>query len=255
MTLGARSTISTASSSSTASTNNSTIAPNSNVESSNPTSVASSLKGEDDERSLNTRTDSPSMTQSRFDRRSGSKGYRFSTICSTVDDPNHKDQYGSSSTPIYMSATFKGLPGSEFDYSRSGNPTRSMLQHHLSQLQNCNYSFAVSSGMACLDVITRILKPGQRILAGDDLYGGTNRLLGFLKSHGDIITDHVDTTNSDKVEALLKQRHEEYQKDSKIGKISMVLLESPTNPLIKIIDLRKCCEAAKKWAPEALIVV
>ena len=140
---------------------------------------------------------------SHKDRR-GPNGYRFATQCATVDDPNHKDQYGSSSTPIYMSATFKGLPGAEFDYSRSGNPTRSMLQHHLCQLQNCKYSFAVSSGMACLDVITRIVKSGERIIAGDDLYGGTNRLLGYLASHQNIQTDHVDTTNADKVEEMLQ---------------------------------------------------
>lgn len=188
------------------------------------------------------------------DRRSGSSGYRFSTTCATVDDPNHKDQYGASSAPIYMSSTFKGLPGAEFDYSRSGNPTRSMLQHHLCQLQNCRYSFAVSSGMACLDVVTRALKPGERIIAGDDLYGGTNRLLTYLATHGGIETDHVDTTDAGKVEEMLQQR----AKDAALGltgPVKMVLLETPTNPLLKICDLERCARAAKRYAPEALVVV
>ncbi len=190
---------------------------------------------------------------SHKDRR-GPNGYRFATQCATVDDPNHKDQYGSSSTPIYMSATFKGLPGAEFDYSRSGNPTRSMLQHHLCQLQNCKYSYAVSSGMACLDVITRIVKAGERIIAGDDLYGGTNRLLGYLASHQNIHTDHVDTTDASKVEEMLQKRAADAAA-GRCGKVSMVLLETPTNPCLKICDLQRCAAAAKKWAPDAVVVV
>ncbi|EPQ27229.1 uncharacterized protein PFL1_05152 [Pseudozyma flocculosa PF-1] len=187
------------------------------------------------------------------DRR-GPNGYRFATQCATVDDPNHKDQYGSSSAPIYMSATFKGLPGAEFDYSRSGNPTRSMLQHHLCQLQNCKYSFAVSSGMACLDVITRMVKSGERIIAGDDLYGGTNRLLGYLASHQNIHTDHVDTTDAAKVEEALEKRARDAQLGL-CGKVKMLLLETPTNPCLKICDLERCARAAKKWAPDAIVVV
>ena len=189
-------------------------------------------------------------------RRSEANGYRFSTICATIDDPAHHDQYGASSTPIYMSATFKGPPGAEFDYSRSGNPTRSMLQHHLCQLQNCKFSFAVSSGMACLDVVTRLLKHGERIVAGDDLYGGTNRLLGYLRSHGGIETDHVDTTDASKVEALLEQRAKDVAAGTPgIGPVTMVLLETPTNPLLKVIDLVRCAAAAKRYFPDAIVVV
>lgn len=188
------------------------------------------------------------------DRRSGPSGYRFSTTCATVDDPNHKDQYGASSAPIYMSSTFKGLPGAEFDYSRSGNPTRSMLQHHLCQLQNCRYSFAVSSGMACLDVITRSLKPGERIIAGDDLYGGTQRLLVYLATHGGIATDHVDTTDASKVEDILAKRAQDHALGQS-GPVKMVLLETPTNPLLKVCDLERCARAAKNFAPDAIVVV
>lgn len=188
------------------------------------------------------------------DRRSGPSGYRFSTTCATVDDPNHKDQYGASSAPIYMSSTFKGLPGAEFDYSRSGNPTRSMLQHHLCQLQNCRYSFAVSSGMACLDVITRSLKPGERIVAGDDLYGGTQRLLVYLATHGGIATDHVDTTDASKVEEILAKRSQDASL-GECGPVKMVLLETPTNPLLKVCDLERCARAAKRYAPDAMVVV
>lgn len=201
-------------------------------------------------------SDAGSVAHELLSRRAPKSGYRFSTLCATVDDPAHHDQYGSSSVPVYLSATFKGPPGAEFDYSRSGNPTRSMLQHHLSQLQNCRFSFAVSSGMACLDVITRLLKPGERIVAGDDLYGGSNRLLGYLKSHGGIEADHVDTTDASKVEALLAERAQQIKdKVPGIGPVKMVLLETPTNPLIKIIDLKRCCKAAKHYFPDAIVVV
>ncbi|PWN48058.1 cystathionine beta-l [Violaceomyces palustris] len=211
------------------------------LDSSAPTSPSPSLIGE------------KGLFVSHKDRR-GPNGYRFATQCATVEDPNHKDQYGSSSVPIYMTATFKGLPGAEFDYTRSGNPTRSMLQHHLCQLQNCRHSFAVSSGMACLDVITRLIKSGDRIIAGDDIYGGTQRLLGYLASHQGIHTDHVDTTDASKVEEALQKRARDYELGL-CGKVSMLLLETPTNPLLKICDLERCARAAKRYAPDAIVVV
>lgn len=69
--------------------------------------------------------------------------------------------------PIYQSATFKGFgEGQVYDYSRSGNPTRSFLQNHLAKIASAKHAFAVSSGMASLDVIFRHLKPGDEIIAG-----------------------------------------------------------------------------------------
>ena len=95
-----------------------------------------------------------------------------------------------------------------------------------------------------MDVITRLLKPGDEIIAGDDLYGGTNRLLGYLKSHGGVIVHHVDTTNTESIIPYVKA-----------GKTAMVLLESPTNPLLKIADLAKISSNVKERAPAALVVV
>ncbi|EGN99093.1 hypothetical protein SERLA73DRAFT_168632 [Serpula lacrymans var. lacrymans S7.3] len=169
--------------------------------------------------------------------------YRFSTLCATVENPSQKDQYGSSSVPIYQTATFKGI-GAEYDYSRSGNPTRSHLEHHIAKISSAAHAFAVSSGMAALDIILRQLKPGDEVIAGDDLYGGTNRLLGYLKAHGGVTVHHVDTT---KPSSLL-----EY---IKAGKTAMVLLESPTNPLLKICDLATISANVKERAPDAVIVV
>ncbi|WWD22393.1 cystathionine beta-lyase [Kwoniella shandongensis] len=167
--------------------------------------------------------------------------WRFSTLCASVDN---KDQYGASSTPIYQTATFKGMDG-QYDYTRSGNPTRGGLESHLARLYGATQTFALSTGMTCLDTILRLVKPGETVLAGDDLYGGTNRLLTYLGTHGGVDVRHVDTT---KVEAVLPHLEPG-------NKVKMVLLESPTNPLLKIADLAAISAAVKAAAPAALIVV
>lgn len=169
--------------------------------------------------------------------------YRFATLCATVENPDRKDQYGSSSVPIYQTSTFKGV-GGEYDYTRSGNPTRSHLEHHIAKISSASHAFAVSSGMAALDVILRLLKPGDEVIAGDDIYGGTNRLLGYVRDHVGVIVHHVDTTDPTTLHAHIKA-----------GKTAMVLLESPTNPLLKIADLATIAADVKERAPDAIIVV
>ncbi|KAI8460658.1 Cys/Met metabolism PLP-dependent enzyme-domain-containing protein [Phakopsora pachyrhizi] len=180
-----------------------------------------------------------------FTQRSGA-GYRFSTLCATVDNPDsdHKDQHGSSSVPIYQTATFKGLDGT-YDYTRSGNPTRTFLEHHMAKISSAKHAFAVTSGMGALDIICRTLKPGDEIIAGNDLYGGSNRLLTYLKQHGGIITHHLDTTNIESVRPLIVEG----------SPVRMVLLESPTNPLLQIVDIEKISQEIKKVIPQALVVV
>lgn len=153
------------------------------------------------------------------------------------------DQHNASSTPIYQSATFKGGPGQEYDYSRSGNPTRTQLERHLAKIMNANRALAVSSGMGACDVITRALKPGDEVVTGDDLYGGTNRLLTYLREHSSIIVHHVDTTNIEAVKKALN------------SKTAMVLLETPTNPLIKIVDIASIASAAHEANENALVAV
>jgi len=97
--------------------------------------------------------------------------------------------------------------------------------------------------MAALDVITRLLKPGDEVVTGDDLYGGTNRLLKYLGTHGGIIVHHADTTNPESVKAVLS------------SKTAMLLLETPTNPLMKIVDISGLAAAAHAANPEALVIV
>lgn len=153
------------------------------------------------------------------------------------------DQYNASSVPIYQSATFKGGPGQEYDYTRSGNPTRTHLERHLAKIMGAARALVVSSGMGALDVITRILRPGDEVITGDDLYGGTNRLLKYLATNGGIIVHHVDTTNPESVRAVLS------------SKTAMVLLETPTNPLIKIVDIAAIAEITHSINSSALVAV
>jgi cysteine-S-conjugate beta-lyase len=148
---------------------------------------------------------------------------------------------------VLQSATFKQSSssgaGGEYDYTRSGNPTRTHLERHLAKIMNAKRALVVSSGMAALDVITRILRPGDEVVTGDDLYGGTNRLLKYLSTNGGIIVHHVDTTNPESVKAVLND------------KTSMVLLETPTNPLIKIVDIPTIASYAHSANSNALVAV
>ncbi|KAI9888148.1 MAG: cystathionine beta-lyase [Watsoniomyces obsoletus] len=156
------------------------------------------------------------------------------------------DQYNASSVPIYQSATFKqtsGSGGGEYDYTRSGNPTRTHLQRHLAKIMSATHALAVSSGMAALDVITRLLRPGDEVITGDDLYGGTNRLLKYLSTNGGIIVHHADTTVPESVGKLVNQ------------KTAMVLLETPTNPLLKIVDIATIATLTHEVNPKSIVAV
>lgn len=175
--------------------------------------------------------------------RNGQRRYALATELVYTEST---DQYGASSIPIYQSATFKQTSsngGNEYDYTRSGNPTRTHLERHLAKIMNATRALAVGSGMGALDVITRLLRPGDEVITGDDLYGGTNRLLTYLSTNQGVVVRHVDTTNVDRVKSVLSD------------KTAMVLLETPTNPLIKIVDIPTIARAAHSANPKSLVVV
>jgi len=157
------------------------------------------------------------------------------------------DQYNASSMPIYQSATFKQTSAtggaSDYDYTRSGNPTRTHLEKHLAKIMRAKRALVVSSGMGALDVITRTLKPGDEVVTGDDLYGGSHRLLKYLSTHGGIVVHHVDTTTPEKLKEVLS------------AKTAMVLLETPTNPLIKIVDIPTIADLAHAANPNCVVSV
>lgn len=176
--------------------------------------------------------------------RNGRRRYALATELVYTDG---KDQYGASSIPIYQSATFKQTTArggqQEYDYTRSGNPTRTHLERHLAKIMNANRALTVSSGMGALDVITRILRPGDEVITGDDLYGGSHRLLTYLSTNMGIVVHHVDTTNAEVVSQHISD------------KTAIVLLETPTNPLIKIVDVPTIARNAHQANPKALVVV
>lgn len=100
--------------------------------------------------------------------------------------------------------------------------------------------------MGALDVIFRLLKPGDEIIAGNDLYGGSNRLLTYLKSHNGIVTHHVPTTDPSTLLPFLT---------SPTSNVAMVLLETPTNPLLQIADIAAIAAMVHLHKPNALVVV
>ncbi|CAG8626283.1 6661_t:CDS:2, partial [Ambispora leptoticha] len=175
--------------------------------------------------------------------------YRTATELVHLDsgESGVKDNYNASSTPIYQTATFKQNSATEmgdFDYTRSGNPTRSVLEIHLAKIMSAKRAFAVSSGMSAFDAIARLVRSGEEIIAGDDLYGGTNRLLSYLHKNYDIKTHHIDMTNPTILYSYLHPT-----------RTRLVLLETPTNPLIKIYDIPTIASIVHEHCPNALIVV
>lgn len=104
-------------------------------------------------------------------------------------------------------------------------------------------ALCVTSGMGCLDVICRLLRPGDEVITGDDLYGGTHRLLTYLGKNLNIAVHHVDTTVPEAVEAKITT------------KTALVLLETPTNPLIKVVDIPRIATAVHAANPGAIVAV
>lgn len=155
------------------------------------------------------------------------------------------DQHNASVAPLYQTTTFKQnslTDMGEYDYTRSGNPTRTLLEQKLAKIMKAEKAYAVTSGMGCLDVITRLLGPGDEVIAGDDLYGGTHRLLTFMHKKGAIKLKHIDTTNTEVVKKTLTKN------------TKMIFLESPTNPLIKVVDLPAISKFIRANYPNCLIV-
>jgi cystathionine beta-lyase len=146
------------------------------------------------------------------------------------------DAYGAIVPPIYQTATFE-QPGAtefgEFDYTRSGNPTRALLEQQLAELEDATHACAFASGMAALTSLTRIVRPGEEIVAGDDLYGGTVRLLDQIAARLHIAVSYVDTTNETEVRQAVSDR------------TRLILIETPSNPLFRISDIRKLSSIAK----------
>jgi cystathionine beta-lyase len=146
---------------------------------------------------------------------------KLSTEC--VRAPADGDPYGACTPPIYQTATFRQPSATEFgeyDYTRTANPTRAALERQIARLERGAAAIAFSSGMAALTAVTRLVASGEEILAGDDLYGGTFRLLERVLPPLGVGVRYVDTTDLDAVRRAIGDR------------TRLVLVESPTNPLL-----------------------
>lgn len=158
---------------------------------------------------------------------------------------SHPDkETGATTPPIYQTSTFtQKSPGKHFgyEYSRSHNPTRTRLEECLASLEKAKYALVTASGMSAVTLIMHALKPGSTIVCGDDVYGGTYRLFNtvFHETHKFIF---VDTTDIKELEKALRE-----------NKPDMVWLESPTNPMLKITDIKKVSQMAKKVKAKVVV--
>jgi len=135
---------------------------------------------------------------------------------------------GAIMTPVYMTSTYvqEGIGKHKgYEYSRSSNPTRDALEAALAALEGGKHGLAFSSGLAAIDAVLMTLKPGDEVIAGDDLYGGTRRLFATHYAPLGIQFHFVDTQNAANVSAHLNER------------TRLVWLETPTNPLLRVSDI------------------
>lgn len=169
----------------------------------------------------------------------------FETECihaGQVPDPTT----GAVMTPIYQTATYvqDGLGKHHgYEYSRTGNPTRAALEACLAALESGQFALAFASGLAATDTVLRLLAPGDHVLAGNDVYGGTFRLFErVLRSYGLNFT-YVDTTNLDQVKAAL------------LPNTRLIWLETPSNPLLRVSNIAAIVELAKHQKSPPSVVV
>ena len=148
--------------------------------------------------------------------------------------------------PIFQTSTYaQSSPGTdqEYNYSRGANPTRTALEDSFASIENGTHGFAFSSGLAAIDCVLRTLNPGDEVITGNDLYGGTYRMFTRLFQKYGLEFTYVDI---DSGENILKEITE---------KTKLVWLETPTNPLMKIADIEAICTVVKEVNSAILIAV
>ncbi len=165
-----------------------------------------------------------------------SEEYSFTTRSVQVG-VGRDDSTGAISFPIYPSATFRHPgPGQStgYDYSRSGNPTRDIVEEALADLEGGDRGLLFSSGMAAITAFLMGFSQGDHLIVSRDIYGGTYRLLTTVFSNFGITAEFVDTGESEAVESAVK------------GETRAILLETPGNPLMSISDIRGISDIARK---------
>uniref|UniRef100_A0A673CHN8 Cystathionine gamma-lyase n=1 Tax=Sphaeramia orbicularis TaxID=375764 RepID=A0A673CHN8_9TELE len=148
--------------------------------------------------------------------------------------------------PISLSTTFKqDGPGKHagFEYSRSGNPTRNCLEKAVAALDGAKYCLALASGLAATVTITHMLKAGDGIVCMDDVYGGTNRYFQRIAAQVGLEVSFADCTKPECLKATLKPN------------TKLVWIETPTNPTMKVVDIRACSDIVHEHNKDIVVVV
>lgn len=164
--------------------------------------------------------------------------YGINTTCIYGEAKEQGDDkhYGALSYPIYQTATFAhpqvGV-SSGYDYSRLSNPTRNQLEKVVAALEKGTDAFAFSTGMAAITIVMELFSPGDHIIAGDDLYGGSVRLFDNISRKNGFDIEYVDTSRED-IEKYIRPE------------TKAVFIETPTNPMMNITDIRKMSEITKR---------
>ena len=144
---------------------------------------------------------------------------------------------GAIMTPIFQTSTFvQDGPGKHkgYEYARTQNPTRTQLQNALAASENGRYGISFGSGLAATDTLLKLFKPGDEIISTNDLYGGTYRLMRKVWETYGLKFRFIDMSNADNISKHVTPA------------TKMIWVETPTNPLIRIIDIKACAAIAKK---------
>ena len=144
---------------------------------------------------------------------------------------------GAIMTPIFQTSTYaQESPAKHkgFAYARGANPTRNALQESLAALENGKYALAFSSGMGATDTVIKLLSSGDEVITSNDLYGGTYRMFSRVFEKFNIKFHYTDLTNPANLEALINSN------------TKLLWLETPSNPLMQVLDSKTCVAIAKK---------
>ena len=144
--------------------------------------------------------------------------------------------YGAVMPPIYQTSTYaQTTPGGHqgYEYSRSANPTRTALENALASIENGNYGLAFASGLAAMDAVIKLLNPGDEVISTNDLYGGSYRLFKKIFEKYGITFHFVGMQEVSEIEAQINK------------KTKLIWVETPTNPMMNIIDIKAVAQLAK----------
>ena len=149
----------------------------------------------------------------------------------------HDPAYGSVMPPIYQTTTYaQSTPGGHkgYEYSRTHNPTRNALEKSFASIENGRYGLAFGSGLAAIDALMKLLKPGDEVISTNDLYGGTYRLFTKIFEGFGITFHFIGMKNASNIENFIN------------AKTKLIWVETPTNPMMNIIDIKAASKIAKK---------